>query len=85
MKKISSEMPLKPFCHRESICEHGMHGPHIVIGGQYRPRRCKVVSKIKELMIEIGGVEAKDVKSELQVVQGECSCLWKEFVGRLGQ
>ena len=33
-------MPLKPFCHRESTCEHGMHGPHIVIGGQYRPVVC---------------------------------------------
>ena len=26
IKKLSVEMPLKPFCHRESICEHGMHG-----------------------------------------------------------
>ena len=33
-------MPLKPFCHRESICEHGIHGPHFVIGGQYRPVVC---------------------------------------------
>ena len=39
-QKISGEMPLKPFCHRESICEHGMHGPHFVIGGQYRPVVC---------------------------------------------
>ena len=28
---------MKPFCHRDSICEHGMHGPHFLIGGQYRP------------------------------------------------
>ena len=28
-------MPWKPFCHTESICEHGMHGPHFVISGHY--------------------------------------------------
>ena len=36
----SMKMPLKPLFHTESICEHGMHGPHFVIGGQYRPVAC---------------------------------------------
>ena len=33
-------MPLRPFCRKESICEHEMHGPHFVIGGQYHPAAC---------------------------------------------
>lgn len=36
IRKFETRCNWKPFCRKESVCWHEMHGPHFAIGGQYR-------------------------------------------------